>query len=558
MIQEQSKLMKLAALKNNRPHSLYYIFNTIILLCSVSWGQTQELELSIRKTIQLALKNNPALQASQYNVEISEANIGRAKASLTPQTKVAFNRNASQPHPAIDSGIPKSLEEFNKLNDKEFDLSNFKIPRVDPSSGKIAPFYPFEELEPDPLRERPTNQTELRFSDRFKTGTNYTLSMQNRKFFLSYPKDPVAYLNQSNLSLTLSQPLLKGFGITANTADLQIAQNLKVIEEYRFRRHVESFVAEAQRLYWEFVFATENLKVKEISLQQANQLLEINQRRRDVGMATLSDILQARAAIAAQEAQMIVAQDQVNDRSDELKRITNIMTDENAWSIQIIPTDKPSTEFVDLDLDESLKTSLENRAEYIGNKIDLENKNIQFRLAENQRLPELDMEGTFALRRVGETFGDTLSSGARSIRNWQVGMFITYPIGDPAGKSFLRRAQLEKAQAIASFKDQELQITIEVREAVRQLETSQKQIVATQFALDLEERKLAAEEKRYQVGLSTSFNLLRFQTDLSEARSRHLRAIIGYNQAFVLYTKALGTTLQEHNVQLAADGKLIE
>jgi hypothetical protein len=153
--------MKLAALKNNMPHSLYYIFNTIILLCSVSWGQTQELELSIRKTIQLALKNNPALQASQYNVEISEANIGRAKASLTPQTQVAFNRNASQPHPAIDSGIPKSLEEFNKLNDKEFDLSNFKIPRVDPSSGKIAPFYPFEELEPDPLRERPTNQTIL-------------------------------------------------------------------------------------------------------------------------------------------------------------------------------------------------------------------------------------------------------------------------------------------------------------------------------------------------------------------------------------------------------------
>ena len=558
MIQEQSKLIKLAALKNNKPHKSYCIFNAIILLFSVSWGQTQELDLSIHKTIKLALKNNPALQVSQYNVEISEANITHAKVLLTPQTKVAFTRNASQPHPATDSGIPKSLEEFNKLNDKEFDLSNFKMTRVDPSSGKIVPFYPFGELEPDPLRDRPTNQTELRFSDRFKTGTNYTLSMRNRKFFLSYPKDPVAYLNQSNLSLTLSQPLLKGFGIMANTANLQIAQNLKVIEEYRFRRQVESFVAEAQRLYWEFVFATESLKVKEMSLQQANQLLEVNQRRRDVGMATLSDILQARAAVAAREAQMIVAQDHVNDRSDELKRITNIMTSEDAWSIQITPTDEPSTEFDDVDLSESLKTALKNRAEYIENKIGLENKNIQFRLAKNQRLPALDIEGTVALRRVGEAFSDTLSSEVRSIRNWQVGMFVTYPIGDPAGRSFLRRAQLEKAQAIASFKDQELQIIIEVREAVRQLETSQKEIVATQSAVDLEERKLAAEEKRYQVGLSTSFNLLRFQMDLSEARSRHLRAIIGYNQAFVSYTKVVGTTLQENNIQLTANGKLIE
>ena len=558
MIQQQTKLTELAALKNNKFHKSYYIFNAIILLFSVSWGQTQELDLSIRQTIKLALKNNPALQASQYNIEISEANITHAKASLAPLTKVAFTRNASQSHPAIDNGIPKNLEEFNKLNDKEFDLSNFKMAQVDSSSGKIALFHPFGELEADPLRDRPTNQTELRFSDRLKTGTNYTLSMWNRKFFLSYPKDPVAYLNQSNLSLTLSQPLLKGFGITANTAELQIAQNLKVIEEYRFRRQVESFVAEVQRLYWEFVFATESLKVKEMSLQQANQLLEVNQRRRDVGMATLSDILQARAAVAAREAQMIVAQDKVNDRSDELKRITNIMTGENAWNIRIIPTDEPQTEFDDVDLSESLKTALENRAEYIENKIGLENKNIQFRLAKNQRLPALDIEGSVGLRRVGETFNDTLSSKIRSIRNWQVGMFITHPIGDPVGKSFFRRAQLEKAQAIASVTDQELQIIIEVREAVRQLGTSQKEIVATQSAIDLEERKLAAEEKRYQVGLSTSFNLLRFQTDLSEARSRHLRAIIGYNQAFVSYTKAVGTTLQENSIQLTANGELIE
>ena len=550
--------MKLNILKENRLCSSYCIFNFYIFFSCVLLGQTQNLDLSINKTIQLALKNNPAIQASQYNIEISESDITRAKASLTPQTRVSFNRSASQPHPAIDSGIPKSLKEFNKLNDSEFNLSEFKIDQLDPSSGKISSFYPFDELEPNPLIERPSNQTEFQFSDRFKTGTNYTLSLQNRKFFLSYPKDPVAYLNQSNLSLTLSQPLLKGFGIRVNTANLQTAQNFKVMAKHNFRRQVESFVAEVQRLYWDFVFATENLKVKKNSLLQANQLLNMNQRRREVGMATVSDILQAKAAIAAQEAQVIIAQDQVSDKSDELKRITNIMESENAWRIQIIPTDQPRTEFIDIDLDESLKTSLKNRAEYIKSEIDLENKNIQLWLAKNQRLPELDIQGDFGLRKVGESLSDALKSEVRSIRNWQVGMFLTYPIGDPTGKSFLDRARSEKSQAIASFKDQEQKIIIEVRETVRQLKTSQQEIVATQSALDLEEQKLAAEEKRYQIGLSTSFNILRFQNDLSEARSRHLRAITRYNQAFAFYIKSLGTTLQEHNIKLTDDGRLIE
>jgi outer membrane protein TolC len=286
-------------------------------------------------------------------------------------------------------------------------------------------------------------------------------------------------------------------------------------------------------------------------LQHARDLLNFNKGRFRVGAATENDILQAEAAMASREAEVISVQDDVEDTTDQLKRLTNLMADDNAWSLQIAPTDTPDFKDVTVNLDESLKTALTNRPDYIGARIDLENKQIQVRLAKNQTLPTLDLEGTFSLNGLGGSYSDTLDElRSGDFRTWQIGVFLRFPIGDPTAKGELQKRRLENEQALTNFKSLEQRIVIEVREAVRQLKTNHKRIVATQSALELEERKLAAEQKKYELGLSTNYNVLQFQADLSEAQTRHLKAIIDYNKAQVILTETLGTTLLAHNIQL--------
>lgn len=188
---------------------------------------------------------------------------------------------------------------------------------------------------------------------------------------------------------------------------------------------------------------------------------------------------------------------------------------------------------------------------YAEAKISLENKKIQLRLAKNQKLPTLDLEGTFSLNGLGRSYSNTLDElRSGDFRTWKIGVFLRFPIGDPTAEGELQKRRLQNEQAITNFKSLEQRIIVEVRETVRQLQTNHKRISATKSALELEERKLAAEKKKYELGLSTKYNVLLFQADLSEAQTNHLKAIIDYNKARVILAETIGTTLTERHIQL--------
>lgn len=501
--------------------SFYFSLLTCLFLChsvSLLWAQTQgQKRLSLRESIELAIKNNFDIRAAEYTPRIRAADILSARGSLAPSTGFDFTTK--------DSRTPSSTPFLEGLEEGTGDLS---------------------------VASTETQEWSLNFRDRFKTGTQYGIVFNslrqesNSKFQVFQP------YYSSALSLVLTQPLLDGFGTGANAGRILIAKNTRQLSIYQFQGQVASIVSQVQITYWDLVFAIENLKVKELALQQARDLLKFNQRQLEVGSATENDVLQAQAAVASREAEIIAAQDAVKDKEDGLKRLTNLMEGENAWDIQIIPEDTPRFEVLTVDLEGSLKTAFENRPDFAQARIGIENKQIQLRMAKNQTLPTVDLEGTFALNGLGDNYSDTLSElGSGDFRTWKVGVFLKYPIGDPTAKGELQRRRMENEQALMNLKSLEQQIVIEVREAVRQLETNHKRIIATQSALELEERKLAGEQKKYELGLTTSYNLLQFQADLSLARTGHLKAIIDYNKAIVQLAETLGTTLKENNVQLA-------
>ena len=202
-------------------------------------------------------------------------------------------------------------------------------------------------------------------------------------------------------------------------------------------------------------------------------------------------------------------------------------------------------------------------------KKDLENKDILVKYQENQIYPSIDLVGSLGVNGLsgeaititsgtfqgtsayGGSYGNSLTDAlSTNYYDWEFGVKFSYPLGNRSAKSKLFASRLEKAQLILGIKDLEKKIILEVRESARQLKTDSKRIKAATVAKKLAEEKLKAEEKKFEVGLSTSFNVLKFQEDLAEAQSNEIKTIIDYKQSRVLFRKSIASTLKHHDVTL--------
>ena len=147
----------------------------------------------------------------------------------------------------------------------------------------------------------------------------------------------------------------------------------------------------------------------------------------------------------------------------------------------------------------------------------------------------------------GSALSDTLSG---DYYNWEVGIKLSYPLGNRSAKSQLTASRLEKAQLLLSIKNLEKDIIVEARQAIRQIKTDAKRLQASEVAEKLAKEQLKAEEKKFKVGLSTSFNVLEFQEGLAEKQRNELKAIIDFNKSKIRLRQTLATTLENHNIKL--------
>jgi outer membrane protein len=392
---------------------------------------------------------------------------------------------------------------------------------------------------------------ELGIDDPITTGGRYGLSFDSDRTKSNSSFQTLNPAYRSSLSLSITQPLLEGFGIGVNKASIIIARNNQDISLLGLRSELIRTLSEVQRSYWELVFALESLKVQQLALKQAQDLLTINQRFKEVGKASISDVLQAQSAAASRAADVIAAKDAVKDAEDSLKRVTNLVQDEARWDVSILPVDVPSLEPVEVDLEESIAAALENRPEYAQAKLDLQNSDISIKVAKNGKLPTLDLDGSFTLNGLGDDLDSPLSQvGGADYKTWYVGLALRMPIGRRAAKSDLKISQFEKEQKLLALKDMEQQIITEVRGAVRQLETDEKRIEATKAAEDFAKQVLTTEERKHGLQLSTSYEILQFQANLAAATKNHLRAVIDYRKSIVSLYQALGIALEKLNVEL--------
>ena len=385
------------------------------------------------------------------------------------------------------------------------------------------------------------------------TGANYDLNyspsrtnVAGQNTFLFNP----AYT--SGLALTLTQPLLRNFGLDINKTFINIAQNNARVEEHVFRDRVLTVIATVEQSYWELVFVNENLKVAQLALKAAEELLASNRAKAKAGVMAIVDVLQAQAAVASRVEQVLLAEKAIRDQEDQFRRWLNPSEEELRQDLRLIPVDKPLQVLEAISLEEALDTALQRRPEILQAAKNVETSELNTKFAKNQLLPNLSFQGTSGMAGLGKDPSDMVNKGfSGDFYNYGAGLVLSYPLGNRSATSQYNKRQLEGRNAQVTLQSIRQQVIVTVREGVRRVQTDFKRIETTRSARIMAEKQLQAEQQRLNVGLSTTRFVLDFQRDLATALGNELRAVVDYNKSLSNLARVKATTLDRYHIELS-------
>jgi outer membrane protein TolC len=363
----------------------------------------------------------------------------------------------------------------------------------------------------------------------------------------------------SMLGFTLTQPILRGLGKKYNTVRIEQAKNMRTLSAAQVKLTMLKTVGDVIKSYWNLVYTVEGVKVAKESLANAERLLQINETRRKIGTAADIEVLQSKAGVAVRQSGVISATTQSTDASDMLKQQL-LMRDGPLFSKSVIvPTDRPNPnntglfDFSNFDesLDASVKRSLANRPEMTMSDMELANAQLEVYKSRNEMLPQFDVVGAYGQGGREDTLGRALE-GIWNKQNfsYSIGVQGAVAINNRAARGANTRARITERQSEERRKQTEVALQTAVHVAARNVKADQILAESTRQAVRLQEANVTAEEKRLRLGVTTSFQVLRVQEDLTTARLQELQALISYEKALVDLQIAEGSLLDNLGIKL--------
>jgi outer membrane protein len=472
------------------------------------------LQLSLDEAVKRALDNNVDIAVERYNPELSAQGVRAAEGYYDPFLFSTLN------HVSSDTPGTSAISGGTVVNSKQ-DVWNF---------GVSLPV---------------------------QTGADFTVTFNNNKRGTNSNITSFNPLYNSNLNLSLTQPLLKNFLVDQSRTQIKLTKKNREITDVQFRQTVINTLATVKIAYWELIYAADNLDAARKSLDLAKKLLDENQIRVKVGTMAPLDVVSAQSEVAGREQGVIVAENALANAEDQLKRYVFPENDPAMWSTRIVPSDRPTAEPVPVDMEAAVKNALDNRTDMIAARKSLEKNDISLRFARNQLLPQVDLTASYGALGAGGTelvreppFGgpvvETIPGGysdalsqvfGRDYPTWAVGVQLSYAIPNRSQKASAAAAQINKEQSLASYRRLELQVAQEVRTAARGVESGFRNVTAATASRVLFEQRLDAEEKKFQAGMSTNFLVTQAQRDLATAQVTELRAIADYRESIINYQR---------------------
>jgi outer membrane protein TolC len=382
-----------------------------------------------------------------------------------------------------------------------------------------------------------------------------TRTLSNSQFALLNPS------LTSGLSLGVSQPLLRNFGMRATNIRIDTARNARDASYQTFVRSVQATIDLVEQAYWDLVYARANLLVKQEARNIAGELNRITKIKIDVGSLAPIDIVQTEVGIATAEQDIINAEAAVGLAADQLRRQLNY--EATSGQTPIIPTDELRAEKQNFDLAEGVRIALERRPEILAQGYAVASDLLLYQFWQNQTLPQLDLVGTFgknglAGRSVdanGNVMNTNFFDSARQIfdenfRSWSVGFVFSYPLFNRAARGARGVAEFNLQTDRSRLTVLQQDIAVNVRNAYRAIVTASRQIDAAGKGRELAERNLDAARKKYDNGMTTSFEVSQIQVQLSDAKSKELNALAIYRKAISAYHSAIADILDWKGVRI--------
>ncbi len=494
--------------------------------------------LALAEALRTALANNLDLVIARRDPQIAAAGIDVQEANFDPTlgATAAFARSD------VDETITSVSEEGESVTESTSATDN---PSVDVSWGQNLKFGARYDVTLNAL----------------ESDTSPSIGIDRATGFI-VESDPL--YRQHSMALSFEMPLLRGFGTEVTTADIVLARSGLEISREDLRLQAQTTIQTVENAYWDLLASIEALRVARESLKLAQDLLDLNRKKVEVGTLAPIEITQAEAGVASREESVIVAETAVENAEDGLRQLLAVPQQDPSWSRHIVPTDRPEYREMKLDAEALLAKALESRPEIVTAKKRLQESELSERVAKNAVKHDLTLGASVGPTRsdydvrihyLNQTLLPQDAKTSMDQLDWRIGLTYGIPIFNRAAKANYAVATLNREKSELGVRNVEQTIRVDVRRAVRSVESGVKRVAAARANTVLQRRTLEAEQKKFDNGMSTSFEVLQIQTDLLNAQVAEIQAILDYTKALADLERAQGTLLEARGLELADAGR---
>jgi outer membrane protein len=556
--------------------------------------------LSMDDAVTLALENNLDIAIQRYNFGIADTDVLRAKSGANGILGVPFGVVQNTPGGGVgglsgivgsgpggtssaSGGIGSGTAGFAGSTEG----SGPPIPSFDPIVSGTLQFDRAHSISTNvfggaPILSQGSTTGNFSYQQGFQTGTNILVGFNNSRVGSNSSFSTYSPILNSSFQFKLTQHLLQGFGFAPNDRLIRITKNNREITDVAFRLQIITTVDQIENLYWNLVFAYENVRVAHESLAFAQKTLSDNQKQVQIGSLAPIEIVRAQNTVAVDQQSLIQAETNLDLQQLLIKNaLSRTLQDPALASAEVIPTTTmalPEQEPV-TPTEELINQALQHRAELVESRIDLTNRDLSTKAIKNALLPSLDLFAYYGGSGLGGAqnpsnlcpsdptkaffgcspapgvssvgYSDTLNQLVNSTApDKGMGVTLSIPIRNRSAQALSVRSQLEYRQAQMRLQQLENQVRIEVRNAQFAVTQNRAAVQSAQAGVELGKQSLDAEQKKFNLGASTSTLVLQNQSELATAQSNLVSAMAAYEKAEVELDRATGLLIEHAGIDI--------
>jgi outer membrane protein TolC len=479
-----------------------YLLTVLLLLGLVLPVRAQQLDL--RSFERLAIEHNLELRAETFDTRASEAVVLREYGLYDPLTEAGWSEGTSRERTTFTFQgelIDKQIVDFRRA---DFSLAQ-KLPT---GADLVASF------------------TNLREDSNLPT----------RTFDPSY---------NGELKLSLTQPLLKNFGRTVTEQGILFAVKDREISVQDLRERAFDVLSRVRNAFFDVLRYRDELTYRQTSVALAEKVLDENRARVEVGVLAPVEVLEAEVGLKQRQRDLLDAERIYWDSLDVLAVLVDAPGPVEVAGEELGQPD------IATDEEQGFRSALEKRPDIQRRVREIERLVLERRIARNRTLPALDLSASYSHKGLGAEFDDALDDIASDdFENWEVGLNLSYPIGNREARNDVMRTRLLLKSGHARLAQLRAEVAKEIRAAIRLLEVGAKKIEVAARGRDLAEEKLRTLLKRKEVGLATTRDVLEGEEDLALARTDQIASLADYNNALTEYLRVTGALLEHEGIRL--------